>query len=127
MSKPEKISIDGVEYLRSDLPSKMAVSTDGLPYVIVRADRAGVFAGYLKSRTPTVAGVEVELVECRRLWFWSGAASCSELAESGPANAKDCKFPVVVNLARISGVIEDIPATDAARKAIAAVKVWSAK
>lgn len=125
MSKPEKISIDGVDYVRSDKTAP-AEKLDGLEYVIVRADRAGVFAGYLVSRTATPAGVEVVIRQCRRLWYWSGAASCSELAISGPANKQECKFPAPVSLALISGVIEQLPASETARLAIASVPVWSA-
>ena len=45
-------------------------------YVIVRTHSAGVFAGNLLSRK----GKEVVLTNARRLWYWIGAASLSELA-----------------------------------------------
>ena len=45
-------------------------------YVIVRTYSAGVFAGYLISQK----GKEVTLTDARRIWFWSGAASLSQLA-----------------------------------------------
>ena len=47
--------------------------------VIIRADRAGVFYGTIVRKD----GNEVELKDCRRLWYWNGAASLSELALSG--------------------------------------------
>ena len=50
-----------------------------LKYVIVRTYSAGVFAGNLKSRD----GKEVTLTNARRLWYWSGAASLSQLAVAG--------------------------------------------
>ena len=40
-------------------------------YVITRCDRAGVFAGVLDERN----GREVALTDCRRLWYWDGAAN----------------------------------------------------
>lgn len=45
-------------------------------YYIVRCDRAGVFAGHIKSRE----GREVVLTDVRRLWYWDGAASLSQMA-----------------------------------------------
>lgn len=48
-------------------------------YVIVRTYSAGVFAGNLKSRN----GKEVVLTNARRLWYWAGAASLSQLAVNG--------------------------------------------
>lgn len=45
-------------------------------YVIVRTYSAGVFAGTLVSRK----GQGVVLKDARRLWYWKGAASLSQLA-----------------------------------------------
>src|SRR3990172_2053206 len=59
-------------------------------YVIVRTYSAGVFAGELKERQ----GKEVSLTNARRLWFWAGAASLSELAQRGTSRPDKCKFPV---------------------------------
>ena len=39
--------------------------------VIVRCNRAGVFYGTLSEKE----GQEVELKDCRRIWYWDGAAS----------------------------------------------------
>ena len=47
--------------------------------VIVRGDRSGVFFGELVERN----GSEVKLANCRRLWYWDGAASISQLAVYG--------------------------------------------
>lgn len=123
MSKPEKISIDGVDYVRSDLNHVMAENEDGLEYVIIRADRAGVFAGYLSEEDDE--SHTVVLLECRRIYYWDGAASISELSVNGVSKPQNCKFPVAVKEAKISGVIEIIKATEKARKSIQAVKVWS--
>ena len=43
--------------------------------VIIRADSAGVFFGTLAEHDK-VNGV-VELHDCRRIWYWEGAASLS--------------------------------------------------
>lgn len=47
--------------------------------VIVRGDRSGVFFGTLVKKD----GHEVTLENCRRLWYWDGAASISQLAVDG--------------------------------------------
>jgi len=88
--------------------------------VIIRADRAGVFFGTLKEKE----GTEVELADCRRIWYWDGAASISELAVNGTANPSRCKFSVVVPSMVVTGVIEVIPCTDGAIESIEAVEVW---
>lgn len=88
--------------------------------VIVRSDRAGVFYGEIASRT----GSEVEMKNCRRLWYWNGAASLSQLATEGVKYPKDCNFTVTVEQATIIGVIEIIPCTKEAVKSIDSVKVW---
>ena len=88
--------------------------------VIIRADRAGVFFGTLKEKN----GSEVTLTDCRRIWYWSGAASLSQLATEGVKRPAECKFTVVVPLITILGVIEIIPCTKEAIKSIEYVKVW---
>lgn len=92
--------------------------------VIIRANRAGVFYGTLKEKTATPAGVEVVLTNSRRLWYWKGAASLSQLAIEGTKNPEDCKFTVVVHEHNILDVIEVIPCTDEAIKSIESVPVW---
>lgn len=69
-------------------------------------------------------GNEVELKDCRRIWYWDGAASISELAVNGTAKPQECKFTVVVPQMQIMGVIEIIPCTDEAQESIEDVWVW---
>lgn len=88
--------------------------------VIIRADRAGVFFGTLKEKN----GTEVTLTDCRRLWYWDGAASISQLAVDGTTKAVNCKFTITVPEITILGVIEIIPCTDKAIKSIESVKEW---
>lgn len=90
--------------------------------VIVRCNRAGVFFGTLKEfdKENRIA----VLCDCRRLWYWSGAASLSQLAVEGVKNPYDCKFTVVVEEMSVMEVIEIIPCTDAAIKNIEEVDVW---
>lgn len=117
---PKTITIDEVEYVRKDELKEVAKKVNGFPYVIIRSDRAGVFAGYLESRV----GGEVVLQQCRRLWYWDGAASLSQLSIDGVSKPQNCKFPEEVERAEILGVIEVLPVTEKARKSIACVGVW---
>ena len=88
--------------------------------VIIRGDRSGVFFGTLVERK----GQEVKLANCRRLWYWDGAASISQLAVDGTTCPKGCKFTVVVSEIEILDAIEVIPCTDKAIKSIESVSVW---
>jgi hypothetical protein len=95
---------------------------DSNKYYIVRADRAGVFFGHIKERT----GNEVTMTDVRRLWYWEGAASLSQMAVDGVSRPRDCKFTVTVPEMTILGVIEIIPCTDKAMDSILGVKEWRA-
>ena len=87
---------------------------------MVRTYSAGVFLGTLKSKE----GKEVVLTDARRMWYWDGAASLSQLATEGTSKPKNCKFPAPVGEVLLTEAIEIIPATEAAIATIAAVKEW---
>lgn len=89
-------------------------------WYIIRTNRAGVFFGHIKERN----GSEATLTDARRIWYWDGAASLSQLAVDGPKRPKTCKFTVTVSEMTILGVIEIIPCTDKAVKAIREVPEW---
>ena len=89
-------------------------------YVIIRSTNAGCFAGELHSRN----GDSVVLLNSRRLWFWSGAASLSQLAMEGTKDPNSCKFPCTVDSHEIFGVIEILDTTPEARQSIQGVPVW---
>jgi hypothetical protein len=92
---------------------------------IIRTNRAGVFFG-----TPTdfdSSTREMTITNCRRLWYWSGAASLSQLATEGVKCPNDCKFTVVVPEMIVMEVIEVIPCTHEAIKNIEEVAIWRRK
>lgn len=91
--------------------------------VIIRGDRSGVFFGTLASKD----GQEVELTDCRRLWYWDGAASISQLAVTGTTAPENCKFTMAVESIVILDAIEIIQCTPDAIKSIEAVDVWKRK
>jgi hypothetical protein len=97
----------------------MAVESKG-KYVIVRTYSAGVFAGTLVSRD----GKEVQLANARRLWYWAGAASLSQLTVSGTSKPSACKFPVAVPSVTLTEAIEILDVTPAAETSIKAVPIW---
>ena len=88
--------------------------------VIVRGDRSGVFFGTLVGKD----GREVKLEKCRRLWYWDGAASISQLAAEGTVRPDNCNFTVTVDSIVILDAIEIILCTDKAIKSIEGVKEW---
>ena len=90
-------------------------------YCIVRTYSAGVFAGTVKS----IKGKEAVLTDARRIWYWSGSSSLSEMAMKGTNDPKNCKFPMAVKEVLLAEVIEVIPATKEARKSIESVPVWT--
>lgn len=120
MSKPETIKIDEVEYVRKDSINRIAETTDGMKYVIARTYSAGVFAGYLESRV----GQEIVMRRARRIWYWDGAASLSQLAVDGTSKPQNCKFPIAVDRVELLQVIEIIDCTEKAKKSIEEVIVW---
>lgn len=88
--------------------------------VIVRGDRSGVFFGTLVARVER----EVILNNCRRIWYWEGAASISQIAQDGVKKPERCKFTITVDSIVILDAIEIIPCTNQAIKSIESVKVW---
>lgn len=86
--------------------------------VIVRAYGAGVFYGTLKEKD----GNEVALTDARRIYHWSGASECIELAEAG------CAPSSRITRAAAEVVIEQVteihPCTETAIRTIEAIEPW---
>lgn len=89
-------------------------------HYIIRCDRSGVFFGQIEHRE----GQEVTIKNCRRLWFWAGAASLSQLAKEGVKQPKECKFTVTVDELTVLDAIELIPCTEEAITSIKGVAEW---
>jgi len=113
----EELTVNGIEYVPK---SSVAEKFEGLKYVIARTYSAGVFAGYLKSRN----GLEGVLLKARRLWYWAGAASLSQLAMEGTSKPTECKFPCEVDAIELTQIIEILDVTKKAQDSINAVKIW---
>ena len=91
-------------------------------YYIIRCEKAGVFFGHIKRRN----GDEAVLTDVRRLWYWDGAASLSQLAIEGVSRPQNCKFTVLVPEMTVLGIIELIPCSELATESIKAVREWRA-
>lgn len=109
------ITIDGVTYVQQQ--------SEVSDYVIVRTYSAGVHFGIVTKRE----GKEVTLKNSRRIWYWDGAASLSQMALEGVKNPDNCKFAVALPEILLLEAIEIIPCTAAARDNILAVKEWRAE
>lgn len=83
-------------------------------YVLVRTQNAGVHVGRLYERIGDV----VTLVDARRIWYWKGAFTLSEMSQKGVANPDECKFSIAVPTITILGVIEIIPLSDVAKQSL---------
>ena len=92
-------------------------------YCMVRTNSAGVFAGYIVAKE----GRQVELKDARRIWYWAGAASLSQLATDGTSKPAECQFPVEVAKVVLEEVIEIIEITEKAKASIASVPIWEFK
>lgn len=113
----DEIIIDGVEYVR-----KKTVELDNV--VLVRTLSAGVFYGEQISGQEKLEKGIIELSNARRVWYWAGAASLSQLAIEGTSKPSECKFPLAVPSIILLGVLEVIPCTKAAVESLNSVKVW---
>lgn len=116
-----EIEINGVAYVRKGAAPSMAVSTDGLPCVIVGAGIGGIHVGFLKNKT----GHEVTLVQARRIQYWNGAASISEMAIRGVSKPADCRFSAAVPEITLTQAVEIIPVSSAAQSNLNAVPIWT--
>jgi hypothetical protein len=114
----EEVTINGVAYVKKGSKPEQG---DGKMF-ICRSYAAGVFAGEIESRE----GKEVVMRNARRLWFWDGAASLSQLANEGVSKPQHCKFPAEVDKVILTNVCEILTMTAKAVKSINGVKAWIA-
>lgn len=120
-----EVSINGVEYVRKDsIQTGQAPTVDGLKRCIVRSYGAGVFFGYVKEIRAELNGVNVVLLKAKRIHYWSGACSLSQLAIDGTKDGGNCRITEPVDEQFVANVIEIIPVTKAAAENIDGVPVW---
>ena len=120
----EKMVIDGVTYVPENSIKQIADNVDGKPYVMIRSDRSGVHFGYLSVKCDSINSWNVTLLNSRRVFYWSGAASITQLANEGTKKPNDCKITMATPSIEIAGVIEIIPITKEAEANLKGVKEW---
>jgi hypothetical protein len=113
-----EVEINGVKYVKKghEVPN-----VDLSNYFIIRTYSAGVFAGIIKKRKSETS---VIMDMCRRIHYWDGAASLSQMAVSGVTKPSECRFSVRTSNHELVGVIEIIACTKEAAKNIEEVPEW---
>ena len=120
--KLNEIEINGVAYVRKVAATSFpAVNTDGLPCVIVAAGIGGIHYGFLKSKV----GTEVVLTQARRIQYWNGAASISEMAIRGVSKPGDCRFSAAVPEITLTQAVEILPVSTSAQANLSGVPIWT--
>jgi hypothetical protein len=89
--------------------------------VLVRSKSAGVFIGELVAKN----GQEVKLKNSRRIWYWQGACSVSQLAVDGSKNLDQCKIAKIVPKEIIEESVETIQMSEAAYSNLWSAREWA--
>jgi len=115
-----EVEINGTVYIKKGSKNTLAEKTDGMDYCVIRTYSAGVHVGYLKKRDVK----EVELINSRRIWQWSGACSLSQLAVDGSKNPDGCKISCIVPKIYLTEAIEILPCTISAKTFFEGATEW---
>jgi len=124
MSNPETITIDEQKYVRADCVQEKEEKLDGMERCIIRSYGAGVFVGYVAKQTSELNGVNVILKQAKRIHYWDGACSLTQLALEGTKSPQNCRITESIESQFIANVIEIIPITKKSSKNIDEVKIW---
>ena len=89
--------------------------------VIARGIQSGVYYGTLVSRE----GQEVELSNCRNIWYWRGANNLLDIANYGVAEPAESKISVAVDSIVFTDIIEIIPCTQEAIDNLGGIEPWT--
>ena len=124
--KASELVVNGVIYVPKGSLVTPAPNVNGMTLAIVRSYASGVHFGYVGKREDLLAGLKVTLRNSRRVFYWDGAASLSQLATDGvtKAGAPNCKFSVVVPELEVMQVIEIIPVSSSAAEILNNLPVW---
>jgi hypothetical protein len=90
-------------------------------YAIIRSYTSGVHFGKIKQIEHEV----VALTEARRIHYWDGANSCTDIAIGGILNKKDSRVAAALDEHLIQGVNEVIPCSDKAIECLKSFPIWS--
>jgi hypothetical protein len=87
-------------------------------YFIVRADRAGVFFGKIKSKTLH----EVVMTDVRKIYYWDGASAVEQISQDGVND--NSKLTIVVPEMTIANPIQVIECSQKAIENLKSHKAW---
>lgn len=88
--------------------------------VVVRGIQSGVYFGTMMN----AEGKEVELENCRNIWYWYGANNLLEIAAEGVKRPNDCKISVSVENVVFTDIVEVAPLTETAIFNLEAIEEW---
>ena len=119
MTKTKEMTINGKVYLeKSDTNPNIE-----LDKYIIRTYSAGVFFGEIEK----LEGSFGIFKNVRRIWYWDGANSLSDLATIGTVEPNKCKFSCTVEQEILTNVIELIKCTPESIESINGVNEWTKK
>lgn len=119
--KINEVEINGIVYIPKDSVNiELAEKVGNMDFVLVRTHSAGVHFGYLKEKI----GNEVVLINSRRIWYWKGAASLSQIALEGIKCPNESKISVAIPKNHLFGVIEIMDITKEAEKSLNNINEW---
>ena len=121
MAQPETLKIDDIEYVRKDTTQKLAEPVNGLKYCVIRTYSAGVHIGYVKEFGEK-APQHAKLINSRRLHYWNGAASLSQVAMDGVGSSS--RIAVEIPEIELTDVIEVITCSEKSAEFFKGAKVW---
>lgn len=87
---------------------------------LVGCNRSGIFYGEVVKATKD----ETIVKNCRKIFFWTGAACIEQLAEEGTTRPNDCKFTMSVDEVVLFDATQIIPCKDMAINNIEEVSEW---
>lgn len=122
MSKPETMMIDDVKYVRADQAASLAPEVDGLRYCVIRTYSAGVHIGYVEEFGSDNNPQYAKLLKSRRLHYWDGAASLSQVAMDGVNGSS--RIAMELPEIELTDVIECIPCSAVAAEFFQKAKAW---
>lgn len=93
-------------------------------YAIVRS-KAGIFAGVVDKVEKENETYEILLKDSRRLRYWDGASTLSELSQKGVSRPNNCEFPAEIPWEFLPGCFEVLLCSKDAEKSIKDVKIWT--
>ena len=113
----KEIEINGKKYVEKGTEQTMAKNKKGLTYCIIRTYSAGVFAGWIDTKSKDLCQ---EVFDVRMLWCWWSEFTLSALAIEGikPGKEKENKYAMPVPRIILKEIIEVIPCSEKAMKQI---------